>query len=93
MNKDLFTIGLIYSLTIIVGMMLNTNYKLHKQYLATLEAKEVAIEYYEKYMLYEEMVISLNKDYEEERRLNNKKDNDDKDVKRIIKELERIWQE
>jgi hypothetical protein len=52
MNKDLFTIGLIYSLTIIVGMMLNTNYKLHKQYLATIEAKGIAIEYYEKYVLY-----------------------------------------
>lgn len=91
MNRDLFTIGLLYVLIIIIGVVINTNYKLHKQYLATLEAKEVAIEYYDKYILYEGMVISLNKDYEEERKLNDIKDNEDKEIKRIIKELERIW--
>jgi hypothetical protein len=91
MIKDLLPLGLIYTLLITITVTINLQHNLNKQQLATIEAKKVAVEYYDKYLLYEDMVISLNKDYEEEKKALLLKDNSDNDVKRIIKELERIW--
>ena len=39
----------------------------------------------------ENALISVNKDYEEEKKASTIKEDSDNDVKRIIKELERIW--
>lgn len=91
MNKDLLPIGLIYSLIITIIVTINLQYNLNKQQLATIEAKKVAIEFYNRSERMENALISVNKDYEEEKKASIIKEDNDIDVKRIIKELERIW--
>lgn len=91
MNKDLLPIGLIYSLIITIIVTINLQHNLNKQQLATIEAKKVAIEFYNRSERMEIALISVNKDYEEEKKASIIKEDNDTDVKRIIKELERIW--
>ncbi len=91
MNKDLLPIGLIYSLIITIIVTINLQHNLNKQQLATIEAKKVAIEFYNRSERMENALISVNKDYEEEKKASIIKEDNDTDVKRIIKELERIW--
>ena len=91
MNRDLLPIGLIYSLIIAITVIINLQYNLNKQQLATIEAKQVAIEFYNRSERMENALISVNKDYEEEKKASTIKEDKDNDVKRIIKELERIW--
>ena len=91
MNKDLLPIGLIYSLIITITVTINLQYNLNKQQLATIEAKKVAIEFYNRSERMENALISVNKDYEEEKKASTIKEDEYNDVKRIIKELERIW--
>ena len=93
MNRDLLPIGLIYSLIIIITITINLQHNLNKQQLATIEAKKVAIEFYNRSDRMETALISVNKDYEEEKKLATIKEDEYNDVKRIIKELERIWQQ
>ena len=91
MNKDLLPIGLIYSLIITITVTINLQYNLNKQQLSTIEAKKVAIEFYNRSERMENALISVNKDYEEEKKASTIKEDEYNDVKRIIKELERIW--
>ena len=91
MNRDLLPIGLIYSLIITITVTINLQYNLNKQQLATIEAKKVAIEFYNRSERMENALISVNKDYEEEKKASTIKEDNDNDVKRIIKELERVW--
>lgn len=91
MNKDLLPIGLIYSLIVTIIVTINLQHNLNKQQLATIEAKKVAIEFYNRSERMENALISVNKDYEEEKKASIIKEDNDTDVKRIIKELERIW--
>ena len=91
MNKDLLPIGLIYSLIITIIVTINLQHNLNKQQLATIEAKKVAIDFYNRSERMENALISVNKDYEEEKKASIIKEDNDTDVKRIIKELERIW--
>ena len=91
MNRDLLPIGLIYSLIITITVTINLQHNLNKQQLATIEAKKVAIEFYNRSERMENALISVNKDYEEEKKASIIKEDSDNDVKRIIKELERIW--
>ena len=93
MNRDLLPIGLIYSLIITILVTINLQYNLNKQQLATIEAKKVAIEFYNRSERMENALISVNKDYEEEKKASTIKEDEYNDVKRIIKELERIWQQ
>ena len=93
MNRDLLPIGLIYSLIITITVTINLQYNLNKQQLATIEAKKVAIEFYNRSERMENALISVNKDYEEEKKASTIKEDEYNDVKRIIKELERIWQQ
>ena len=91
MNRDLLPIGLIYSLIITIIVTINLQHNLNKQQIATIEAKKVAIEFYNRSERMENALISVNKDYEEEKKASIIKEDNDTDVKRIIKELERIW--
>lgn len=91
MNRDLLPIGLIYSLIITITVTINLQHNLNKQQLATIEAKKVAIEFYNRSERMENALISLNKDYEEEKKASTIKEDNNNNVKRIIKELERIW--
>ena len=91
MNRDLLPIGLIYSLIITITVTINLQHNLNKQQLATIEAKKVAIEFYNRSERMENALISVNKDYEEEKKASTIKEDEYNDVKRIIKELERIW--
>lgn len=91
MKKDLLPIVLIYSLIITIIVTINLQHNLNKQQLATIEAKKVAIEFYNRSERMENALISVNKDYEEEKKASIIKEDKDNDVKRIIKELERIW--
>ena len=91
MNRDLLPIGLIYSLIITIIVTVNLQHNLNKQQLATIEDKKVAIEFYNRSERMENALISVNKDYEEEKKASIIKEDSDNDVKRIIKELERIW--